>query len=112
MCRKLYEGERAEAFLSLFENDKTLQRIAEYRYVDGVTLEGIGMLVGYSTRQVQRLIEKIEERIAVTCIDCIHYAVCLEWQQFVDVELNQRIMSDEDFINSEFAKECKHFDRG
>lgn len=109
MCKPKYEGERAEAFLSLFEKDETLQKIARYRYVEGMTLEGVGMMVGYSTRQVQRLIEKIEERIAVTCIDCIHYAVCLEWQEIEDNARKQSHTIEEDFLRMEHHKDCGHF---
>lgn len=61
MCKKLYEGERAQAFLALFEKDKTLQKIAKYRYVDGLTYAEVGMLIGYCERHVQRLCKKIEQ---------------------------------------------------
>lgn len=61
MCKQIYEGERAKAFLSLFDNDKTLQDIARYRYVDGLTIEQTAMMVGYSERQINRLCKKIKE---------------------------------------------------
>ena len=57
----IYEGAKAEAFLSLFENDKTLQKIAECRYVNGLTIEETAMLVGYCDRHVQRLCKKIKQ---------------------------------------------------
>jgi transcriptional regulator with XRE-family HTH domain len=49
-------------FLALFEHDKTLQRIAECRYVNGMTIEETAMVVGYSERQISRLSKKIMER--------------------------------------------------
>ena len=61
MCKQLYSGAKAEAFLSLFEEDKTLQKIARYRYVDGLTISEVAMLVGYCERQIQRLCKKIRE---------------------------------------------------
>lgn len=61
MCKQLIEGEKAKAFLSLFENDKTLWQIAKLRYVDGLTNEEIGTLVGYCERHVQRLCKKIRQ---------------------------------------------------
>jgi hypothetical protein len=59
MCKK-YEGAKAVAFLYLFKDDKTLQDIARYRFVEGLTIPETAMLVGYSERQVQRLCKKIE----------------------------------------------------
>lgn len=61
MCKPIYEGEKAKAFLSLFENDKTLQKIAKLVYVDGLTYEKVGMIVGYSERQICRLCRKIKQ---------------------------------------------------
>ena len=61
MCKTIYKGAKAEAFLSIFENDKTLQDIARYRYVDGLTIEKTAMMVGYCERQIQRLCKKIKQ---------------------------------------------------
>lgn len=61
MCKKLYEGERAEVFLSLFDEDTTLQKIAKYRFVDGLTISEVAMLVGYCERQIDRFCKKIRE---------------------------------------------------
>ena len=61
MCKTTYSGAKAEAFLSLFDDDKTLQKIARYRYVDGLTISEVAMLVGYCERQIQRLCKKIKE---------------------------------------------------
>lgn len=61
MCKKLYEGAKAAAFLSLFENDKTLQQIAELVYVDGLTYSEVGSIIGYSERQIGRLCKKIRQ---------------------------------------------------
>lgn len=61
MCKTIYSGVKAEAFLSLFNNDKTLQNIARYRYVDGLTIGQTAMMVGYSERQINRLCKKIKE---------------------------------------------------
>lgn len=57
----LYEGERAAAFLSLFENDKTLQQIAKLVYVDGLKYSEVATIVGYSERQIGRLCQKIKQ---------------------------------------------------
>ena len=109
MCKPKYEGERAEAFLSLFENDKTLQKIAECRYVNGLTIEETAMLVGFCERHIQRLCKKIEERMAESCIDCIHYAVCIEWQGIEDEARKQSHTTEEDFLLMEHHKDCGHF---
>ena len=61
MCKPKYEGERAESFLSLFENDKTLQQIAKLVYVDGLTYSEVATIVGYSERQIGRLCKKIRQ---------------------------------------------------
>jgi DNA-directed RNA polymerase specialized sigma subunit len=61
MCKQIYEGERAQAFLALFEKDETLQKIAKLVYVDGLTYEKVGMIVGYSERQIGRLRKKIKQ---------------------------------------------------
>lgn len=61
MCKAKYEGKEAERFLALFDNDKTLQKIAEYHFVEGLTFEETGYLVGYSARQIGRLCKKIEQ---------------------------------------------------
>ena len=61
MCKQLYLGAKAEAFLSLFDDDKTLQKIAELVYVDGLTYSEVATIVGYSERQVCRLCKKIRE---------------------------------------------------
>ena len=61
MCKQLYSGAKAEAFLSLFDDDKTLQQIARYHYVDGLTIPETAVLVGYCTRQVDRFCKKIRE---------------------------------------------------
>ena len=61
MCKQLYSGAKAEAFLSLFENDKTLQKIAELVYVDGLTYSEVATIVGYSESQVCRLCKKIRD---------------------------------------------------
>lgn len=103
----------AEKILSLFEGDKTLQRIAECRYVNGLTLDETGMIVGYSTRHVQRLCGVIEQAINtalnISCKDCIHYAVCLEWQEIEDDARKQRPTTEEDFLLMEHHKDCGHF---
>ena len=61
MRKELKKGEEAKAFLSLFEDDKTLQQIAKLRYVDGATTEETAMFVGYSERQITRLCKKIKQ---------------------------------------------------
>ena len=61
MCKKLYEGEKAKAFLSLFENYKTLQKIAKLVYVDGLTYSEAATIVDYSERQICRLCKKIRQ---------------------------------------------------
>ena len=61
MCKTIYKGAKAEAFLALFDNDKTLQDIARYRYVDGLTIEQTAMMVGYCERQINRFCKKIKE---------------------------------------------------
>lgn len=61
MCKPIYEGEKAKAFLSLFENDKTLQQIAELVYVDGLKYSEVATIVGYSERQIGRLCKKIRQ---------------------------------------------------
>ena len=57
----LYEGERAEAFLALFEKDETLQKIAKLVYVDGLKYSEVATIVGYSERQIGRLCKKIRQ---------------------------------------------------
>ena len=110
MCKK-YDGERADALLFLFEKDKTLQQIARYRYVDGLTIPETAILVGYCERQVQRHCKKIEERMAASCIDCIHYEVCIEWQDIEDKARKQSHTTEEDFLLCEHHKDCRHFER-
>lgn len=61
MCKQIYEGEKAKAFLSLFENDKTLWQIAKLVYVDGLTHSKVATIVGYSERQIGRLCKKIKQ---------------------------------------------------
>ena len=61
MCKKLYEGEKAKAFLSLFENYKTLQKIAKLVYEDGLTYSEVATIVGYSERHIGRLCKKIKQ---------------------------------------------------
>ncbi len=116
MCKPKYEGERAEAFLSLFEKDKTLQQIAKLRYVDGMTLTHTAMVVGYSERHIQRLCKVIEQTAELllekeSCKLCIHYAVCLEWQGIEDDARKQRPTTEEDFLRMEHHKDCGHFRR-
>lgn len=65
MCKQLLEGEKAKAFLSLLEEDKTLQKIAEHHFVQGLSYEQTGFLVGYSARQVGRLCKKIKQIASV-----------------------------------------------
>ena len=85
MCKQLYKGAKAEAFLALFDNDKTLQDIERYRYVDGLTIEQTAMMVGYSERQINRFCKKIKEIAegkikqpisdmveVVRCKNCLH----------------------------------------
>ena len=61
MCKQIYKGEKAEAFLSLFENDKTLQKIAKLVYVDGLTYSEVATIVSYSERHIGRLCKKIRQ---------------------------------------------------
>ncbi len=60
MCKPLYEGEKAKAFLSLFE-DETLHEVAKLRYVEGLTIPEIAEKVGYCERQVSRFCKKIKQ---------------------------------------------------
>ena len=61
MCKPKYSGAKAEAFLSLFENDKTLQKIAKLVYVDGLKYSEVGTIIGYSERQICRICKKIRQ---------------------------------------------------
>lgn len=61
MCKPKYEGERAGAFLALFEKDETLQKIAKLVYVDGLKYSEVATIVGYSERQIGRLRKKIRQ---------------------------------------------------
>ena len=61
MCKQLLEGEKAKAFLSLFENDKTLWQIAKLVYVDGLKYSEVATIVGYSERQIGRLCKRIRQ---------------------------------------------------
>jgi hypothetical protein len=54
--RKLkLSGKRAEIFLSIFEYDEELYKIAKLRFVDGVSVEDIAKQMYLSERHVYRL---------------------------------------------------------
>lgn len=53
-----------------------------------------------------------EENPTESCQDCIHYAVCLEWQDIEDKARKQSHTTEEDFLRMEHHKDCGHFDKG
>lgn len=105
----LNDEECARPFLALFEDDKTLKQIAQLVYVDGLTYSEVGTIVGYSERQVGRLCKKIKERMTVSCVDCIHYEICIGFQALEDSMKGQAKTSKEEFLAMEKHKECKNF---
>jgi len=61
MCKQIYEGERAKAFISLFEDNKILQQVAELRFVENMTIPQIAEEMCYCQRQIDRFIKKIKQ---------------------------------------------------
>ena len=46
-----------------------------------------------------------------SCRDCIHFAVCLEWQGIEDEARKQSHTTEENFLLMEHYKDCGHFDK-
>ena len=51
----VFKGEQANFFISLFDDDKTVQKVARCLFVDGLTNKQTAEKVGYSLRQIERL---------------------------------------------------------
>lgn len=51
----VFKGEQATAFISLFDDDKTVQKVAKCIFADGLTNKQTAEKVGYSVRQIERL---------------------------------------------------------
>lgn len=53
-----------------------------------------------------------EGKSTESCRDCIHFAVCLEWQEIEDDARKQGHTTEEDFLLMQHHKDCRHFDKG
>lgn len=51
----VFKGEQANFFISLFDDDKTVQKVAKCIFADGLTNKQTAEKVGYSVRQIERL---------------------------------------------------------
>ena len=51
----VFKGKQATAFISLFDDNETVQKVARCLFVDGLTNKQTAEKVGYSLRQIERL---------------------------------------------------------
>ena len=51
----VFKGKQANFFISLFDDDKTVQKVAKCIFADGLTNKQTAEKVGYSVRQIERL---------------------------------------------------------
>lgn len=66
--KPLFNSEQGKIFLSLFD-DALEKKVAKYIFVDGMTLDETADAVGYCTRQISRIHQRVIKKALVRLVN-------------------------------------------